>query len=86
MSKAANEVVSAFSRHEAKSGATIWTDGHTLYSYQMPIARHDGDGILIVNKGPTVTTSKHINIAKRTLPVNALIHVHNLPTRVCKCK
>jgi hypothetical protein len=58
-------VIEAFLAEQAKkfSDTPISTDGHTLYSYTMPIARHAPDKTMLIiryNNAPSSTTRKHV--------------------------
>lgn len=65
-------VVRAFRNGKAYRAGNVWTDGHMIYSYRMPIARRAKgsilDTIVVPSPGPSVTTSKHINILAREWP------------------
>jgi hypothetical protein len=58
-------VIEAFLNEQAKkiSGTHVSTDGHTLYSYTMPIARHAPDKTMLIVRyanAPSSTTRQHV--------------------------
>lgn len=62
-------VIQAFRKNKAYRGGNIWTNGETIYSYQMPIATsRDNEMIIVPSPGPSVTTSRHINILLKEWP------------------
>lgn len=63
MRKNATAVINAFKTNSACDEGTIRTDGTTVWSYQMVIAKRRQDGsveIIDVAKSPSRTTSSHI--------------------------
>ena len=68
MRKNISEVIKAFQAGQRRSGETCSTDGTTLYSYALPIARHTEGGIVIRNRYSTRTTQSQINACKAALP------------------
>lgn len=75
MSKNCAKVIAAFVKGQPCFAGSISTDGRTIYSYAMPIARRVIDVKRRVNvlggKGPTVTTSRHINATRDALALYA---------------
>lgn len=58
-----HDVARAFVRGEAKSTKNFSATEREVYSYQMKIAeRLLGGEIAIINKGPSKTTVRHINM------------------------
>jgi len=69
MRKNCTKVVDAFLEGRAYSEKSISTDGTTIFSYAMPIARRvAGEVHVLGGRGPTVTTSQHLG------QVRALLH------------
>ena len=64
-------VVFAFSRGEPARAGRLWTDGRSLYSYNLMIARRTPAGIVVgdftAGGGDfySVTTSRHVGLACR---------------------
>lgn len=87
MSKIQDQVIHAFYTGRVCRGRTLWTDGSTLYSYEMPIANWGGiDQVrpLVVKNStsPSQTTSKHINALKRYADtLSGYVEVKELPMK-----
>lgn len=65
------DVVEAFLRRERADSGHLHSDGGTLRSYAMPIARWvDGGKVQIVDRSdsPSRTTSRHINMVRKAVP------------------
>lgn len=64
-------VVRAFSRGERARAGRLWTDGVSLYSYDLMIAQNTPAGIVVGNFTSggggfySVTTSRHVGLARR---------------------
>lgn len=68
MRKGQTDVLAAFIAGEHCVKGSISTDGVTILSYAMPIARRGKEGILVLGvKGPSVTTTRHINEVRQAL-------------------
>jgi hypothetical protein len=67
MRKNIQTVVNAFILGQYANEKAIHTDGTTLFSYAMPIARKRGNAWVVRAKGPTQTTNTHINGCKYIL-------------------
>lgn len=77
--KTAEKVLAAFEKGEIQRGATLWTAHNVVYSYEMPIAHKVGTRVYIVKKGPSVTTSKHINWVKGHFPIHTEVTQLDVP-------
>jgi len=64
-------VVHAFACGQPAHAGNLWTDGRSLYSYKMKIAGRTLAGVVVGDFTSTgggfisMTTSRHVNIAKR---------------------
>jgi hypothetical protein len=81
-SKTLDRAIKSFRAGIPRRSPAIWTDGHVLYSYKMPIAyrsligRVNGDvgkatesiTILDPSLAPSVTTLRHIRAAREAFP------------------
>lgn len=68
MRKNISRILDAFTAGTVAGNKTCSTDGRTVYSYALPIATQV-DGIVIIRrKGPTRTTSGHINACVERFP------------------
>ena len=70
------KVTSAFKRGAPAIGdskRTCWTDGITIYSYRMPIARRIDGIVYIVRTGPSQTTRSQIRAVEIAIPANFAI-------------
>jgi hypothetical protein len=70
MKRGLETVFGAWLRGEYAAVGNLRTDGQTIYSYAMPIGRKTSGKTLVVGgKGPSVTTSKHINYIRGQLAI-----------------
>jgi hypothetical protein len=77
---AAEKVYRAWISGEVKAVGNLRSDGQTFYSYAMPIGRKTNGKVLVVGgKGPSVTTSKHINYLKRQLGYSGIAYEEVAP-------
>ena len=77
MRKNIETVMRAFVLGQYANEKTIHTDGKTLYSYAMPIAKRREGPVMtltyfVKDKGPTNTTNTHISGCKRFLRDNGI--------------
>lgn len=71
MRKNIGNVIVAWKRGEAHREATCRTDGVTVWSYEMPIARREPDGRILVleaSKAPSRTTKMQVAAIRRFVP------------------
>lgn len=65
MRKNLSEILKAFDAGVAKSGKTCWTNGSTVYSYQLPIVKRDNEDLIWIRESyPSITTQTQINACK----------------------
>jgi FMN-dependent NADH-azoreductase len=77
---AAEKVYRAWVSGEVKADGNLRTDGQTFFSYTMPIGRKTNGKVLVVGgRGPSVTTSKHINYLKRMLGYSGIAYEEVAP-------
>lgn len=69
MRKNVARIMDAFLVGRAASDRAIHTDGHTVWSYDMPIAQRTDAGIECVGlrQAPTMTTKMHVSSAQAYL-------------------
>ena len=83
MRKNISKVIEAFKLRKPAKGdskGTCSTDGNTIYSYAMPIARRDSDGsINVIARGtaPSVTTRSQVDACQMELPVYGVRNTGN---------
>lgn len=78
MARGIDRVINAWQNGNPARDGNVWTDGVTIYSYQMAIGRRVGDKFQLVKRGPTKTTSKHINVVRRACPAKMIVEVEEL--------
>lgn len=78
MARGIDKVINAWQNSNPARDGNVWTDGVTIYSYNMAIGRTEGDKFRLVKRGPTKTTSKHINVVRRACPAKMILEVEEL--------
>jgi len=76
MRKNIHNVIVAWKRGEAHREATCRTDGVTVWSYEMPIARRTPSGTIVVldpEKAPSRTTKLQVLTILRFIPSAPLL-------------
>lgn len=83
MRKNVQKVMEAFDVGRASGGTTVYTDGNTVFSYDMPIAQRIDGRIEVITDGPTMTTKQHIGAVRSYLAFARAPHatVENLTGR-----
>lgn len=78
MARGIDKVINAWQSGKRAADGNVSTDGVTIYSYNMAIGRTEGDKFRLVKRGPTKTTSKHINVVRRACPAKMILEVEEL--------
>ena len=78
MARGIDKVINAWQNGNPARDGNVWTDGVTIYSYNMAIGRTEGDKFRLVKRGPTNTTNKHINIVWGKCPKLMIVEVDEL--------
>jgi hypothetical protein len=81
MSSTNKEVVQSFINGRSNRSGNLSTDGTSLYSYNLEIARWYGGKPMVFDYTATggayrsQTTSQHVGLAKREVPINNIMLV-----------
>jgi hypothetical protein len=75
------QVINAFLNHQPTGGLNLRSDGVSLYSYNLEIARHYGGKPMVWDYTSTgdafrsMTTSQHVGLIKRQVPTENVMLV-----------
>ena len=62
-------------KRKCKVCSSVWTDGHVIYSYDLPIACYTADGeILVTDIKSSKTTNMHINAIRGLSKTRIITH------------